>query len=109
NSLSRFEGLPAGDLDGSQKRLLLALVEEYVRNADTAAAERHLDAIQRAGPRAAAFFLARSHQRRSQPLLLSGAWATADHRVRRSGVQSRPHHHARPAKRLRHRLAGAVL
>ena len=49
NSLSRFEGLPAGELDASQKRLLLALVDEYVRNADFAAAERHLDAIQRAG------------------------------------------------------------
>jgi hypothetical protein len=48
NSLSRFEGLPAGDLDAPQKRLLLALVEEYVRNADFDAAERHLDAIQRA-------------------------------------------------------------
>jgi hypothetical protein len=35
NSLSRFEGLPAGDLDAPQKQLLLALVEEYVRNADT--------------------------------------------------------------------------
>jgi hypothetical protein len=49
NSLSRFEGLPAGDLDAAQKRLLLALVEEYVRNADFAAAERHLDAIQQTG------------------------------------------------------------
>ena len=49
NSLSRFEGLPAGDLEAPQKQLLLALVEEYVRNADTDAAERHLDAIQRAG------------------------------------------------------------
>jgi len=42
NSLSRFEGLPAGDLDAPQKRLLLALVEEYVRNADLDAAARHL-------------------------------------------------------------------
>jgi Protein of unknown function (DUF3500) len=49
NSLSRFEGLPAGDLDAPQKRLLLTLVEEYVRNADFDAAERHLDAIQQAG------------------------------------------------------------
>lgn len=49
NSLSRFEGLPAGDLDAPQKRLLLALVEEYVRNADSEAAERHLDAIQQVG------------------------------------------------------------
>ncbi len=48
NSLSRFEGLPAGDLDPSQKRLLLALIDEYVRNADPAAAEKHLDAIQQA-------------------------------------------------------------
>jgi hypothetical protein len=49
NSLSRFEGLPAGDLDAPQRKLLLALVDEYVRNADHHAAERHLDAIQRAG------------------------------------------------------------
>ena len=48
NSLSRFEGLPAGDLDASQKQLLLALVDEYVRNADFDAAERHLDAIRSA-------------------------------------------------------------
>jgi Protein of unknown function (DUF3500) len=49
NSLNRFEGLPAGELDAPQKRLLLALVDEYVRNADHHAAERHLDAIQQAG------------------------------------------------------------
>src|SRR5262249_10005619 len=49
NSLSRFEGLPASDLDAPQKKLLFALVDEYVRNADFDAAERHLDAIQRAG------------------------------------------------------------
>ena len=49
NSLSRFEGLPANDLDAAQKKLLLALVDEYVRNVDADAAERHLDAIQRAG------------------------------------------------------------
>src|SRR5207249_9765911 len=44
-----FEGLPASDLDAAQKKLLLALVDEYVRNADADAAVRHLDAIQRAG------------------------------------------------------------
>ena len=49
NSLSRFEGLPAGELDAPQKRLLSAPIEEYVRNADVDAADRHLDAIQRAG------------------------------------------------------------
>lgn len=49
DSLSRYEGLPAGDLDASQQRLLLALVGEYVRNADFDAAERHLDAIQKSG------------------------------------------------------------
>jgi Protein of unknown function (DUF3500) len=49
NSLSRFEGLPAGNLDPPQKRLLKALIDEYLRNADFDAAERHLDAIQRAG------------------------------------------------------------
>ena len=49
NSLSRYEGLPAGDLDASQQRLLRALVAEYVRNADFDAAERHLDAIEQSG------------------------------------------------------------
>jgi hypothetical protein len=49
NSLSRFEGLPAGELDPAQRGLLLALVDEYVRNADHQAAEKHLDAIARAG------------------------------------------------------------
>jgi hypothetical protein len=49
NSFSRFEGLPASDLEAPQKRLLLALVEEYVRNADLDAAQTHLDAIQQAG------------------------------------------------------------
>jgi hypothetical protein len=49
NSLSRFEGLPAGELDALQRRLLLALVEEYVRNADADAAQRHLEAIEQAG------------------------------------------------------------
>jgi hypothetical protein len=49
NSLSRYEGLPAADLEAPQKRLLLALIEEYVRNADVDAARRHLDAIEQAG------------------------------------------------------------
>jgi hypothetical protein len=49
NSLSRFEGLPAGDLDATQKKLLRALVDEYVRNADSDAAARHLEAIEQAG------------------------------------------------------------
>jgi hypothetical protein len=49
NSLSRYEGLPATDLDEAQKKLLLTLIHEYVHNADSDAAERHLDAIQQAG------------------------------------------------------------
>ena len=61
------------------------------------------------GPRPAALFVARSDQRLSQPLLLSASWTTADHRIRRSGAKSRPHHHARPAKRLRNGLAGPAL
>ena len=48
-SLSRYEGLPAGDLDPPQRKLLLALVDEYVRNADADAAQRHLEAIEQAG------------------------------------------------------------
>ena len=49
NSLSRYEGLPAGDLDPPQKKLLRALVDEYVRNADPDAAQRHFEAIEQAG------------------------------------------------------------
>jgi hypothetical protein len=49
NSLSRFEGLSAGDLDAAQKGLLRTLIDEYVRNADSDAAARHLDAIEQAG------------------------------------------------------------
>src|SRR5262249_31012798 len=49
DGLSGFEGVPASDRDAPQKKLLFALVDEYVRNADFDAAERHLDAIQRAG------------------------------------------------------------
>jgi hypothetical protein len=49
NSLARYEGLPAGDLDPPQKKLLLALLDEYVRNADPDAAERYLKAIEQAG------------------------------------------------------------
>ena len=49
NSLSRYEGLPAGELDPPQNKLLRALVDEYVRNADTDAAQRHLEAIEQAG------------------------------------------------------------
>src|SRR5262252_3383355 len=46
DSLSRYEGISASDLEAPQKKLLVALVEEYVRNADHHAAERHLEAIQ---------------------------------------------------------------
>ena len=49
DSLSRYEGISASDLEAPQKKLLVALVEEYVRNADHHAAERHLEAIQQAG------------------------------------------------------------
>jgi len=48
-SLSKYEGLKADSLNGSQVRLLHALVDEYVRNADFDAAEAHLAAIEAAG------------------------------------------------------------
>ena len=38
-SMPAFNLLPAGDLEAPQKQLLLALVEEYVHNADTDAAD----------------------------------------------------------------------
>jgi hypothetical protein len=109
NSLSRFEGLPAGDLDAPQRRLLLALVEEYVRNADSDAAERHLDAIQRAGLDRLHFSVAWSDKQLSQPFLLSDSWTAVDCRIRYSGAKSYPHHHARHTKRLRNGLAGPAL
>jgi hypothetical protein len=48
-SLSRFEGLAASHLDPSQKRLLSALVDEYVGNADFESSDAHLKAIAEAG------------------------------------------------------------
>jgi len=49
NSLARFEGIPASELDAPQQRLLRALVGEYVGNADGEATDRHLEAIEKAG------------------------------------------------------------
>lgn len=49
DSLSDYEGLPASELDTDQKRLLRALVEEYVRNADFDAADAQIEAIDEAG------------------------------------------------------------
>lgn len=49
NSLSKFEGLPASELDAPQRRLLMALLHEYVRNADIGAADRHIAVIERSG------------------------------------------------------------
>jgi hypothetical protein len=49
NSLESYEGLPAGDLDADQQRLLRVLVEEYVRNAEVDAADAQLAAIEAAG------------------------------------------------------------
>jgi hypothetical protein len=48
-SLQGYEGLPVGELDADQQRLLRALVEEYVRNAETDAADTQLAAIEAAG------------------------------------------------------------
>ncbi len=49
NSLQAYEGLPASELDAGQKRLLRALVEEYVRNAEFDAADAQLAAIEASG------------------------------------------------------------
>ena len=49
DSLSDNEGLAASELDADQTRLLRALVEEYVRNADFDAADAQLEAIDEAG------------------------------------------------------------
>lgn len=48
-SLLEYEGLAASEIDADQKRLLRALVEEYVRNADFDAADAQLKAIADAG------------------------------------------------------------
>jgi Protein of unknown function (DUF3500) len=45
-SLTSFQGIPAGQLDGAQQRLLWLLVQEFVRNADFDAAEAQLARIQ---------------------------------------------------------------
>jgi hypothetical protein len=45
-SLSTFQGIPAGQLDEPQQRLLWLIVEEFVRNADFDAAEAQLQLIQ---------------------------------------------------------------
>lgn len=49
HSLSSYEGLPASGLDAAQQRLLWALVEEYVRNADFESADAQLGLIRQAG------------------------------------------------------------
>ena len=49
NSLQDYEGLPAGEMTAGQKRMLRALVEEYVRNAEYDAADAQLQAIEAAG------------------------------------------------------------
>jgi hypothetical protein len=56
SALTSFEGLPASELDPGQQRLLWALIEEYVRNADFAAADIQLEAIKAAGLEKLFFF-----------------------------------------------------
>jgi hypothetical protein len=46
--LSSFQGIPAGQMDAAQQRLLWALVQEYVANADIDAAEAQLDLVRAA-------------------------------------------------------------
>ena len=48
-SLSDYEGLAAGEMNATQKRLLRVLVGEYVGNADFDAADAQLQAIDSAG------------------------------------------------------------
>ncbi|AKS41277.1 DUF3500 domain-containing protein [Wenzhouxiangella marina] len=48
-SLEAYEGLQASELNADQRRLLRALIEEYVRNADFDAADAQLVAIEAAG------------------------------------------------------------
>ena len=45
-SLTSFHGIPAGQLDDAQQRLLSVLVQEFVRNADFDAADAYLALIQ---------------------------------------------------------------
>jgi hypothetical protein len=45
-SLASFQGIPAGQLDDPQQRLLWLLVQEFVRNADFDAADAQLALIQ---------------------------------------------------------------
>ena len=107
NSLSRYEGLPAGELDPPQNKLLRALVDEYVRNADADAAQRHLEAIEQAGIDQLHFswrgptndFRSPFYYRIHGPRLI----------IEFAVQEPRPHHHARSAKRLWRGLAGPAL
>ena len=46
SALSTFQGVPAGQLDAVQQRLLQLLLEEFVRNAHPDAADAQLEHIQ---------------------------------------------------------------
>ncbi|MBV9580640.1 MAG: DUF3500 domain-containing protein [Chloroflexi bacterium] len=46
NALSTFQGVPSGQLDAGQQRLLWLLIEEYVRDADFDAADAQLTLVQ---------------------------------------------------------------
>jgi hypothetical protein len=48
-SLTRYEGIAASDLDRMQQAMLWELVNEYVRNADFSPADRQIEAIKSAG------------------------------------------------------------
>lgn len=48
-SLARFEGIAASQFDPSQKRLLFALIAEYVGNADFEASDMQIRAVEEAG------------------------------------------------------------
>ena len=88
------EGLRASAMTPEQQRLLRALVEEYVENADFDAADEQLAAIERAGWDNLSFTWRGAAGDLDRAVLLPGARAALDHRATQHR-ESRAHRHAR--------------
>ena len=94
------EGLAGSAMTPEQQRLLRALVEEYVDNADFDAADAQLAAIEGAGWDDAHVHVARpAHGDLAEPFYYRVQGPRLDHRAAQLG-EPRSHHHARPRQRL---------
>ena len=112
-SLASFQGIPAGQLDAGQQRLLWLLVQEFVCNADFDAAEAQLALVQERWDETHFSWIGPPPDP-SSALLLPGARSAHPDRVQRAGAAgerrwARPRDHPRPGQRLRRGLAGAAL